>query len=134
MSLKSFNDDTFRAELSPRRVAPDGDGFKVVTPEEAAVLERKFIEQWQENIKAAGAKPKGMTVRDFHASVKPDKKAYVFVDVQARHFPKVWKLYELIDDATHSEGKRFVRVGQVEATDDEAADDAAIAALVPEVA
>jgi hypothetical protein len=120
--LASFNDDTFRAELSPRRVAPDGDGFKSVTPEEAYWIEAKFTDDWLANIAKSGAKTKAE--KD---AVKPSKKAYVFVDIGARHFPKVWKTYELVEDDTHPEGKRFVRVAEFESFDE-------VLASVPEAA
>ncbi len=95
--LCCWNDDTIRAELSPRRVAPKGDGFEVVTPEDAAALEAKFTQKWRENIRKAGPRPKGVSQYDFEQSVKPNKADYVFVDKQSRHAPKVWKVYVLTE-------------------------------------
>lgn len=108
--LATFNNDTFRAELGPRRV--DGSG-NVVTPEVAAELESKYLAD------CAAAAEAG--------NPKPNKKDYVYVDVQARKHPKVWKLYQLVDDISHVDGKRFVRVGQVNTFDE-------VAQHVPEVA
>ena len=137
--LASFNNDTFRAELSPRRVAPDGEnGFKIVTPEEAKEIEQRYMADWQKAIKAdiaANGKPGNKAAaRDRADAVKPDKKKYVFVDAQARLFPKVWKLYELRDkgevvmekddagklqpaldeDGNQIKVMTFVRVGEVD--------------------
>lgn len=103
--LASFNGDTFRAELSPRRVAPGPDGkIGVVTPEKAAEIEQEFLRS------CAQAADEG--------NPKPNKKDFVFVDVQARHAPKVWKCYELIDDINHPDGKRFFRVGEYDTFDE----------------
>ena len=136
--LASFNNDTFRAELSPRRVAPDGNGaHKIVTPEEAEALESKFQDDWKaecakiaDQIAAAVTREEKVALE--HA-VKPDKTKYVFVDNQARHFPKTWKLYEyretddivgemdangkvtpvLDDSGNEVKVWKFIRVGEV---------------------
>lgn len=152
--LLSYNDDTFRAELGPRRVKPDGDGgFEKITPEEAAKIEAKFQTDWKKAIKADiaknGAMPKNREARIAREhAVKPNKADYCFVDVRANHFPWSWKLYEyqetddlvfekdddgnlvpVIDEETGEQMKfsRFVRVGQVDHEHE-------IAAHVPEVA
>ncbi len=102
--------DTIRAELSPRRVAPTDDGFEVVTPEQALALEQNFLTDYR-RAEADGAP-------------LPSKKDYVFVDNQARHFPKVWKLYRLVDSQEKDKDgnlitvKRFARVGTVETIDE----------------
>lgn len=97
--LASFNDDTFRAELGPRRCIRDQKTgqVRVVTPEEAAAAEREFLDA----TKKAKAKHRRAVLKARRENKPrplpsmPRKDQFVFIDLHGEHFPKVWKLYEL---------------------------------------
>ncbi len=114
--LASFNNDTFRAELSPRRCDAKGN---IITPEEAKKLEDKLTSDYKA-AKRDGKKP-------------PNKRDYCFVDARAKHHPRVWKCYELKEtgrflrdkdgpvldkDKNPVPEKRFLRVGEYAEFDD----------------
>jgi hypothetical protein len=78
--LASFNNDLFRAELSPRRCCFQSNGqVKIITPEEAAQREEQYVSQRDNALK--------------QGSVVPNKNNFFFIDHRETYVPKVWKIY-----------------------------------------
>ena len=63
----------------------------------------------------------GMAARDAARAAKqpePRTSDFWMIDHQERHTPKVWKLFQLVDDETHPSGSRYIRIGQADTFDD----------------